>query len=346
MNERVLVLNSNDFNSGYGGQATFIKNLDPYLNKSFTLKYLILPVYLIKQHLIPLRLLYFFQVLFFLMRRKNRFNLIISHTPEASFIASFFNKPFVHIFHGNNNALTKSIFWYGKYFKWIYTYFDKRITKKAVKLYTVGEFREGAKKFFNPISICLSKATIPEEKKDFVFAGRLEETKNVDVIIEIYNRLPEEYRVDNLLHIIGSGTQEIKLKKLVNKLKLSVKIIFHGQLSNEKVIERISRSSILLMASSYEGFPMVIAESLTVGTPIISTDVGDIRSIIKNGYNGFILPLDYDINSYTNRIIEIITDYQNFSMNASKSSIVFNAKGIASSFISDCKGIIYDKTFL
>lgn len=346
MNERVLILNSNDFNSGYGGQATFIKNLHPYLNKVFALKYLVLPDFFIKNHFIPVRLIYLFQVLFFLLRRINSFNLIISHTPEASFIASFFNKPFVHIFHGNNNALTKSVFWYGKYFKWVYTYFDKRISKKAAILYTVGEFREGTKKFNNPIEINLLNEINPKEKKDFIFAGRLEQTKNVDAIIEIYNCLPELYKAGNLLHIIGAGSQEIKLKKLVNKLKLSDKIIFHGQLTNDKAIDLISRSAILLMSSSHEGFPMVIAESLTVGTPIISTDVGDIASIIKNGYNGFLLPLNYNINSYANKIIELLMDYQHFSMNAVKSSIVFNAKSIASFFISDCKRIIYDKTLL
>jgi glycosyltransferase involved in cell wall biosynthesis len=346
MDKIVLILNGNDFNSGYGGQATFIKNLHPYLNKVFILKYLVLPDFLFKQHIIPLRLLYLFQVFLFLLRRKNSFNLIISHTPEASFVASFFNIPFVHIFHGNNNALTKSIFWYGKYFKWLYAYFDKRITKKAVKLYTVGEFRKGTKKFFNPIDISLFKKIISEEKKDFIFAGRLEETKNVDKIIQIYNCLPEEYKVGNYLHIIGLGTQEIKLKKLVNKLKIRDKIIFHGQLTNEVAIEKISRSSILLMTSSYEGFPMVIAESLAVGTPIISTDVGDIRSIIKNGYNGFLLPLDYDINSFTNKIIEILMDYQNFSRNALKSSFVFNAEEIAGTFINDCKTIIFNRTLI
>jgi glycosyltransferase involved in cell wall biosynthesis len=117
-------------------------------------------------------------------------------------------------------------------------------------------------------------------------------------------------------------------------------------LTNEVAIEKISRSSILLMTSSYEGFPMVIAESLAVGTPIISTDVGDIRSIIKNGYNGFLLPLDYDINSFTNKIIEILMDYQNFSRNALKSSFVFNAEEIAGTFINDCKTIIFNRTLI
>jgi glycosyltransferase involved in cell wall biosynthesis len=339
--DRILILNINDFNSGYGGQATFIKNLHPYLSKEFTLKYLIVPGVFIKNYKIPLRLIYLFQVLFFLLLKRNRYDLIISHTPEASYIATLFDKPLIHIFHGNNNALTKSVFWYGKYFKWVFNYFDKRIVKKAVKLYTVGESRKDAEKFYNPINYHAFKKAPTTDRKDFVFAGRLEKMKNIDAIIEVYNSLPEIFKAKNKLHIIGKGTQESKLKKLVHKLNLNDKVLFHGQLTNEKAIEIINNSLILLMSSSYEGFPMVIAESLTVGTPIISTEVGDINSVIRNGFNGFLLRLDYDKNCYTQKIIEIMSDYERFSKNAFKTSAIFNAEEIASKFISECKKIIF-----
>jgi glycosyltransferase involved in cell wall biosynthesis len=337
---RILVLNINDYNSGYGGQATFIKNLHPYLSEVSTLKYLVVPEFFTKHHIIPLRFIYFFQVMFFLLSNRNEFDLLISHTPEASFVSSLFKIPFIHIFHGNKNALTKSIFWYGKYFKWVFESFDKRIIKKAAKLYTVGEYRENAEKFCNPIDFHLTQFTEPAERKDFVFAGRLEVMKNIDSIIDIYNSLPVIYKTNNNLNIIGAGTQETALKKYVNKLNLNEKVLFHGQLTNEKAIEIISKSLILLMSSSHEGFPMVIAESLTVGTPVISTDVGDIRSVINNGYNGFLLPLGYDKSSYVEKIIELLTDYQRISTNAVKSSSVFNAKEIASKFISEFEGII------
>lgn len=337
---RILILNINDFNSGYGGQATFIKNLHPYLSKEFTLKYCVVPEVFIKNHRIPLRLIYLFQVLFLLLLRKNKYDLIVSHTPEASYIATLFDKPLIHIFHGNNNALTKSIFWYGKYFKWLFNYFDKRITKKAVKLYTVGESRNGAEKFYNPINVDAINKSLTANRKDFVFAGRLEKMKNIDAIIEVYNSLPEIIKANNKLHIVGFGTQEPKLKKLVSQLNLNDKVLFHGQLTNERVIEIINKSLILLMSSSYEGFPMVIAESLTVGTPIISTEVGDISSVVRNGYNGFLLHLDYDKTCYTERIVEIIMDYERFSQNALKSSAVFNAEEIASRFIAECRKII------
>jgi len=123
-------------------------------------------------------------------------------------------------------------------------------------------------------------------------------------------------------------------------LNLEDKVVFHSQLTNEKAVEIINYSSILLMSSSYEGFPMVIAESLTLGTPVISTDVGDISSVVKNGYNGFLLPLNYEKHIYIERIIEVLSDYEKYSINAKKSSVVFNAHEIASRFISECQKII------
>jgi len=340
MMDRVLILNINDLNSGYGGQATFIKNLHPYLSNAFELKYLVVPEFFTKHHKIPLRLIYLIQVLFFMIVKGNRYILIISHTPEASFVASLFKRKFIHIFHGNNNAMTKSIFWYGKYFKRLFEFFDKRIIQKATKLYTVGEYRKEAEKFYNPINLNAPKLLTFAERSDFVFAGRLESMKNIDSIIEVYNLLPEKIKLKNKLLIVGTGTQEKKLKGLVDRMELNDKVVFYGQLDNEHTIDIISRSLMLLMSSSYEGFPMVIAESLTVGTPVISTDVGDIGSIIRSGYNGFLLPLNYDKSLFVENISEIISDYPVFTKNASESSAVFSAEEIASKFISECKEII------
>lgn len=338
---KLLILNDNDFNSGFGGQASFIKNLHPYLEKEFELTYLNLPPIFFKQHIIPIRLLYLLRVFFFLIRRKKRVNFILSHTPEASFVASFFNLPFIHIFHGNTNALEKSVFWYGKYLKGIFRFFEKRIIKKSSLLYTVGDYRPDAKKFYNPIEISSPLVkTNSNRGNGFVFAGRLEELKNVASIISIYSNLPENIKEKHKLEIIGTGTQEGKLKKLAHTLNLEDKVIFHGLVKNDKAIEIISQSAILLMASMHEGFPMVIAESLTVGTPIISTDVGDIRSVVKNDYNGYLLPLGFSIDEYADKIIRLLENYDSFSQNAIKSSAIFDAKEIASSFIADCRSIL------
>lgn len=305
---RVLILNDCSFNSGFGGQASFIKNLHPYLTETYSLKYLTLSGITLRQNIIPVRFAYFFKVLFFLSSHFRKFDLIISHTPEASFVGSFFRIPLVHIFHGNNNPLLKSTFWYGKYFIWIFRYFETRIEKKADVLFTVGEHRINAKKLYNPISLKPVNKLTSAERKNFTFAGRLESVKNVDKIIQNYNLMPSETKSEHKLNIIGTGGRKPALIRLVNELSLGDNVIFHGLMNNELTIDMISKSVVLLMASSHEGFPMVIAESLTVGTPVIATDVGDIKSVIKDGFNGYLLPVDFTFNDFFEKITSVLAN--------------------------------------
>jgi len=338
--KNLLILNDRDYCSGFGGQASFIKNLHPHLNEEYTLKYLILSDTLQKQNIIPVRLLYFLKVFFHMIRKKNKYDLILSHTPEASFVVSFFKIPFIHIFHGNANPLSMSTFWYGRYFRWIFNYFEIRITEKARILYTVGEFRKDARKIYTPISYRPDEILPLSERKDFVFSGRLENVKNIDIIISRYSTLPANIKERNKLHIIGAGSRENNLKILVNGLHLDENVVFHGLIQNEMVIHIVSHSLIMLMASTFEGFPMAIAESLTVGTPVLTTNVGDIQSVIRDGFNGYLLSKDFTAEEFNEKIMNILNDYKNYSENAVKSSSVFNAKEIAKSLISDCNGII------
>lgn len=340
MKLKVLILNDRDRNSGFGGQASFIKNLHPFLEKEYNLTYLTLPGVYHQQKIIPIRLLYLFRVISFLVRKRKTFDLIISHTPEASFAASLFTVPFIHIFHGNANPLSMSKFRTGKYFKWVFDRFETRVAKKAGLLYTVGEPGKKAMKIYNPIEYIPEKILSYDERRDFIFSGRLENVKNVDVIIKRYNTLPAYIKQNNKLHLIGTGTRENNLKTLVNELNLTEKVIFHGLVPNEKSISLTSRSYILLMASSHEGFPMTIAESLTVGTPVISTNVGDIRSVLKDGINGYLLPANFTSEEFNERITSILSDYERFSENAVKSSCIFRADEIAGQLIAGCNEVI------
>jgi len=236
-----------------------------------------------------------------------------------------------------------STFWYGKYFKWIFSFFEARITRKARLLYTVGEFRKDAGKIFTPISFRPEKILTFTERKDFVFSGRLESVKNIDILISSFNMLPENIKSQNKLHIIGTGSREENLKMLAGELNLEEKVVFHGLIKNESVIDIMRHSLIMLMASTFEGFPMAIAESLTVGTPVVSTNVGDIPSVIKDGYNGFLLENKFTPEEFNEKILKILADYEHFSVNAVKSSSVFNAAEISGSLISACNQIITNK---
>ena len=332
------IINSSPFTTSYGGVGPFIKNLDPFLNEAFDVTYITLPPRLHDLKYFPRRLM-FLMYLFFKIKSFKKYDVLLSHVPEGSYIVSFTQTPLVHIFHGNFNAMTQSRFWYGKYFKPIFELFEKRILKKAKLKYTVGIERPDVPKILNPIYHTIRVKSL-EARSGFIFAGRLEKIKNIDKIIKIYSLLDKETINDNLLYIAGTGSQVSLLKQMAIDLNLSDNIIFTGEISNNELIEFVSKKRISLMASSQEGLPMAIAESLSVGVPVITTNTGDIPRAIQDNYNGHILPIEFDFNDYINKIKNLLTNYELFASNALKSSEIFKAENVANKLIHDIQSVI------
>lgn len=321
---KLLVLNDSHYSRGDGGQSTFIQNLHDELSRNAEIKYLHLPESFFRQRLVPIRLLYFIRIWVYCTSLSHKkWDYIISHTPEASYAVSFFSTPFCHIFHGNNNPLTKSKFWYGRYLMKVFDHFEKRIKKKALICYTVGEPRTDAKRVYVPVMRQILRGKISDRNGIF-FAGRLEAGKDIERTIVIYEGMNREFKERNKLHIIGSGTQEESLKRFTEAKGLSDYVIFHGHMPNKAALDTIKSFSLLVMTSLFEGFPMIIAESLSLGIPVVSTDVGSISDVVRNGYNGFCLPLDADNEQFRESILNVKNEYERFSSNALDSSEIFS----------------------
>jgi len=272
-------------------------------------------------------------------RRLKKFDVVLSHVPEGSYIVSYGNVPFVHIFHGNFNPMSQSRFWYGKYFKRVFEFMERRIIKKAALLYTVGNERPGIPKIFNPIYHSVKIKSF-DSKSGFIFSGRLEKIKNIDKIIRVYAKLSPAIQKVNPLYIAGMGSQENVLKELAASLPIHGNVFFLGNLKNDDLIEVDSSKKILLMASSQEGFPMAIAEALSLGVPVISTNTGDIPRFLKSNYNGFLLPVIFSDDEYVQSIETILGDYERFSINALASAAVFKADRVSGALINDINKII------
>ncbi len=335
------IVNSTSLDMSYGGVAPFIKNLDPFMKGEYEVNYIVLPASLTRINIIPRRLIFF---LYLLTKKKQLKDLdvILSHVPEGSFMISYGKIPFVHIFHGNFNPMSQSRYWYGKYFMSLFAWMEKRVIKKASLMYTVGAERKGIPKIFNPVLHDV-KMKSTGSRSGFIFSGRLEKIKNIDRLIEIYSQIPQSIQEKNPFYIAGVGTQETVLKKLVFSLGLERKVIFLGDLKNEEMVETDSTNRILIMASTQEGMPMAIAEALSVGIPVISTDTGDIARIVKSNENGFLLPLTFSDEEYIQCIHAILNDYERFSKNALASAEIFRSEKIAAGLINDINSIILKK---
>jgi glycosyltransferase involved in cell wall biosynthesis len=111
-------------------------------------------------------------------------------------------------------------------------------------------------------------------KKVFVSIGRLVKVKRFDVLINAFQGINNAY-----LLIVGDG--ELK-EALEQKIKVTsqnnIQLLGH----RKDNIEILSAADVCIISSEREGFSYVMAESLLVGTPVISTDVADMKKILPD----------------------------------------------------------------
>ena len=342
--KKLLILNTDEMEYSYGGVCPFMRNMHPYFSKEFEVEYMTLPQSW-KRLRGSIRVKYL--IYMWLHRGKlKEADFILSHGPEGSFVASYSGVPYAHVYHGNSNPMSISRFRIGKYFARMYDRMFERIDRTSALIYTVGPVRsEKQKKLYNPLRQDVKPLPI-EERRGFIFAGRLEAMKNVDRLIRIYISLPEEIKREHTFYIAGYGTQEQYLRNMVAEIereKGTQNIEFLGKVENTKMMETDAGKRILLMASSTEGMPTAIAEAFSVGVPVVSTDVGDIASVVKSGENGELLPSDFKDEEYVEAIKRVMAGYADYAKAAYETSKMFDGERISYVVIEDIKGLIDGK---
>ncbi len=147
-----------------------------------------------------------------------------------------------------------------------------------------------------------NRLNISDDKNIIGITTRLHKIKYVNHLIKAFKTISAEYP-NWILLITGDGTEKWKLKEMVENLSLQEKVIFNGFTENPMLISSLHDISIL--TSKLEGFSNSIVEYFAVGNPVVATDVGGVREIIKDGENGFLYPFG-NINSLIDKISTLI----------------------------------------
>ncbi|NMC99168.1 MAG: glycosyltransferase [Bacteroidales bacterium] len=163
----------------------------------------------------------------------------------------------------------------------------------------------------NPILLKNTALLSTPQSKDensirIVHIGRFSVEKGHSRLIQIFKQLPEKYT----LSLIGDGKLMDNIKILAKGLKIDDRIEFLGFLQEEKKLEVILKSHLVIQTSYVEGFPNSLLECLACGIPAIAFNVpGGTREII-NEKNG-ILVEDNNIAEMVDRIIN--TNWSNYN---------------------------------
>ncbi len=123
-----------------------------------------------------------------------------------------------------------------------------------------------------------------------VTAGRLEECKGIDILLDALNELVNVRGLTNIaLSIAGRGSCEAQLKQLVDQHCLEAAVRFVGFRSNPYPL--IQSADLFCLTSRYEGMPNVLVEAMSLGVPILSTDCPEgPRDILLDGSLGTLVP--------------------------------------------------------
>ncbi len=116
--------------------------------------------------------------------------------------------------------------------------------------------------------------------------GRYTHEKGFDMLIDAWGIVAKKH-TDWNLKIFGRGDKE-KFTEQRNRLGLQESLFLEDETTD--IIEKYCESSILVLSSRFEGFPMVIPEAMACGVPVVSFSCPcGPRDIIKDGEDGLLV---------------------------------------------------------
>ena len=141
--------------------------------------------------------------------------------------------------------------------------------------------------------------------KRVIAVGRLDYQKSFDRLIQVWEKVHQQMP-DWRLDIFGQGEWQEMLQGMIDERRLQETVKLNRPTKN--IGQEYSESSMIVMSSHYEGFPMVMIEAMACGLPAVSFDFKcGPRDIIKEGENGLVVK-DGDIDGLAKTMMTLMRD--------------------------------------
>ena len=153
----------------------------------------------------------------------------------------------------------------------------------------------------------------PKDKLNFIFVGRLDnDSKNFNRMLKSFSIALKQNKNINL-YLVGDGKDKKLCEELIKKYKLSNNTFLLGEKINP--YPYIDKCDVFLLTSNYEGYPVVLTESLVLNKPMISTISVSDSEINASDY---ITIVAKDEEEIAKAILNVKNETKNYNINFEK----------------------------
>src|SRR4030042_2760901 len=132
--------------------------------------------------------------------------------------------------------------------------------------------------------------------------GRLEIEKALGFLIEVQRTTVQQIPEARLV-LVGDGRDRSRLEEMAKDMGPE-KVLFLGAQRPDRIPGLLNSADVLALCSLFEGSPTTVKEALACGVPVVTTPVGDVAQIVRDGTNGRIVPKD--AGEFARAIIEML----------------------------------------
>jgi glycosyltransferase involved in cell wall biosynthesis len=133
--------------------------------------------------------------------------------------------------------------------------------------------------------------------------ARFSEQKDHELLLQAIARIKADraYEVD----LVGDGPLMEASRRTAEELGIGGRVRFLG--ARNDVPQLLAKAQAFLLISKWEGFPRSILEAMRAGLPVIASDVGGVKELVKDGETGFLIPRG-DLHTMIDRIGRVVEE--------------------------------------
>lgn len=143
-----------------------------------------------------------------------------------------------------------------------------------------------------------SDLPVPKEGERYITSiGRPSYQKNPLFMVEVAHGIHLKHP-DIKFYLLGVGFYSPMLedmKKLIHQYDMDDTFYLLPWLSHEETLKYVKGSLLYFMTSLYEGLPISVIEAMSLGKAVVASDVLGNKDCVKDGYNGYLLPLKEEV---------------------------------------------------